>query len=402
MRGRSVVPREPSIFVATKEEITNGEASDIYFKRTQEVLRFANLSNVKVRMEVHLYSNPPEGDWAVYAGLEEALAILKDKPFTVYSVPEGTVFRRKTPLMLIEAPYEAFAPFEAPVLGVLRFESSIATKSARIRVAAGDKLYLFFGLRALHPAVFPAADRAAFIGGADSVSGILSEKYLGLTPQGTMPHALIITVGDQKKAWQLFAELYGNKINIVALADTFDDERIEALTAAELLKEKLWGIRLDTPSSRRGNMHDIVEEVKWTLKLHGYDNVKVIVSGGLDEQEIAELRDVADGFGVGTSVAMPKSVDLSMDIVEVDRGNGWEPISKRGKMPGAKMVYSCGALKHHVVPWSAEPPTCDDGRRATPLLVKYLDNGKLVRDLPSLGEIRSYVISQLKELKLLQ
>ncbi|MFP3312830.1 MAG: nicotinate phosphoribosyltransferase, partial [Acidilobus sp.] len=212
--------KEPRLFVASKDEIVSGEASDIYFKRTQEVLRYAGLSSVKVRMEVHLYSEPPEGEWAVYAGLEEALAIMKDKPFTVYSLPEGTLFKRKTPLMLIEAPYEAFAPFEAPVLGVLRFESSIATKSARIRVAAGNKLYLFFGLRALHPAVFPAADRAAYIGGADSVSGILSEKYLGLTPQGTMPHALIIAVGDQRKAWQLFAELYSGKVNVIALSDT--------------------------------------------------------------------------------------------------------------------------------------------------------------------------------------
>jgi nicotinate phosphoribosyltransferase len=393
--------KEPRLFVASKDEIVSGEASDIYFKRTQEVLRYAGLSSVKVRMEVHIYSEPPEGEWAVYAGLEEALAIMKDKPFTVYSLPEGTLFKRKTPLMLIEAPYEAFAPFEAPVLGVLRFESSIATKSARIRVAAGNKLYLFFGLRALHPAVFPAADRAAYIGGADSVSGILSEKYLGLTPQGTMPHALIIAVGDQRKAWQLFAELYSGKVNVIALSDTFDDERQEAMMAAELLKDKLWGVRLDTPSSRRGNMHDIVEEVKWTLQLHGYKNVRVIVSGGLDEQSILELHDVADGFGVGTTVAMPRSVDLSMDIVEVNRGNGWEPITKRGKMPGAKMVYSCGALKHHVAPWSSEPPSCEDGRRPEQLLVKYLDNGKLVRDLPSLDSIRSYVISQLKELKLL-
>jgi len=395
-------PKEPRLFVASKDEIVSGEASDIYFKRTQEVLRYAGLSSVKVRMEVHLYSEPPEGEWAVYAGLEEALAIMKDKPFTVYSLPEGTLFKRKTPLMLIEAPYEAFAPFEAPVLGVLRFESSIATKSARIRVAAGNKLYLFFGLRALHPAVFPAADRAAYIGGADSVSGILSEKYLGLTPQGTMPHALIIAVGDQRKAWQLFAELYSGKVNVIALSDTFDDERQEAMMAAELLKDKLWGVRLDTPSSRRGNMHDIIEEVRWTLDLNGFKHVKIIVSGGLDEEEIRELRDVVDGFGIGTSVAMPRSVDLSMDIVEVDRGKGWEAISKRGKMPGAKMVYSCGPLNHLVVPWGSEPPTCPNGNKAEPLLLKYMENGEIVRDLPSIDDMRSYVLSQLRGLGLIK
>ncbi|MGC9071679.1 MAG: nicotinate phosphoribosyltransferase [Acidilobus sp.] len=394
--------REPRIYVAGESEIINGDATDVYFRRTQEALRVAGLDKVRVRMEVHLYGIPPGGEWAVYAGLEEALAIMKGKPFTVYSLPEGTLFRSKTPLMLIEAPYVDFAPFEAAILGVLRFESSIATKAARVRIAAGDKLLLFFGLRALHPAVFPAADRAAYIGGADSVSGVLSEKYLGLKPQGTMPHAFIITVGDQKRAWKLFAEVFGGKVNVTALVDTFDDERNEALMAAEELRDRLWGVRLDTPSSRRGNMRDIVEEVRWTLDLHGFRHVKIIVSGGLDEEEIKSLRDVVDGFGVGTSIAMPHSVDLSMDIVEVNRGSGWEPISKRGKMPGAKMVYGCGTLEHNVVPWNSEPPLCSDGRRPEQLMVKYMENGELVRDLPSIGEVRSYVTSQLRELGLLK
>ena len=397
------MPRDPLLYSADRSEVLSGEATDIYFKRTTEILKSYGYDKVLIRMEVHLYSDPPyEGGWAVFAGLEEALSILKGKPFTVYAVPEGTLFGKKTPLMLIEGPYAEFAPLEAPILGVLRFESSIATKAARIRVAAGDKLFLFFGLRALHPAVFPAADRAAYIGGADSVSGVLSEKYLGLKPQGTMPHALIITIGDQRKAWRLFAEKYGGEVNVVALADTFDDERNEALMAAEELKDKLWGVRLDTPSSRRGNMRDIVEEVKWTLKLHGYGNVKVIVSGGLDEKEVAELRDVADGFGVGTSVAVPKSIDLSMDIVEVNRGEGWVPITKRGKLPGAKMVYSCGPLNHLVVPWGSPEPTCPNGEKAQPLLIKYLDNGRLVRELPDISEIRGYVLSQLKQLGLLK
>ncbi len=394
--------RDPKIYAASRDEILNGDATDIYFKRTQEALRAAGLENVRVRMEVHLYGSPPGGDWAVYAGLEEALAIMRGKPFTVYSLPEGTLFRSKTPLMLIEAPYVEFAPFEAAILGVLRFESSIATKAARVRIAAGDKLLLFFGLRALHPAVFPAADRAAYIGGADSVSGVLSEKYLGLKPQGTMPHAFIITVGDQRRAWRLFAETFGGKVNVTALADTFNDERNEALMAAQELGQRLWGVRLDTPSSRRGSMRDIVEEVRWTLDLHGYKNVKIIVSGGLDEEEIQSLRDIVDGFGVGTSIAMPRSVDLSMDIVEVNRGSGWEPISKRGKMPGAKSVYSCGALRHLTVPWGSELPSCPDGRRPEQIMVKYMENGELVRDLPSLDDVRSYVLSQLRELGLLK
>jgi len=183
------------------------------------------------------------------------------------------------------------------VLGVLRFESSIATKAARIRAAAGDKLFLFFGLRALHPAVFPAADRAAYIGGADSVSGVLSERYLGLKPQGTMPHAFIITVGDQRKAWRIFADVFGGKVNVTALADTFDDERNEALMAARELGDKLWGVRLDTPSSRRGNMRDIVEEVRWTLDLNGFKHVKIKCQGERPKDGDGIRREVREGVG---------------------------------------------------------------------------------------------------------
>jgi nicotinate phosphoribosyltransferase len=396
------LPREPRLYAATPGEVLSGEATDIYFVRTKRLVDEYGLSDVKVRMEVHAYSMPRGYEWAVYAGLEEALAILQGKPVRVYSLPEGTVFRRKQPVMIIEGRYSDIAVFETAVLGVLRFATSIATKAARIRMAAGrGKLLLFFGLRALHPAVQPAADRAAYIGGLDGVSGVLSEKYLGLKPRGTMPHALIIVFGDQVKAWKAFAEKFHGETPVIALVDTFYDERIEALMAARALGPKLAGVRLDTPGSRRGRMRDIVEEVRWALDIEGYRHVKIFVSGGIDEEQVSELRDVVDGFGVGTSIAAAPSIDLSMDIVEVDRGDGWKPVTKRGKMPGAKQLYRCSLKEDYVVPLdSQEPPRCSDGSKPRPMLELYMDDGRLVRDLPSLDEIRSYVLSQLEELGL--
>jgi nicotinate phosphoribosyltransferase len=135
-----------------------------------------------------------------------------------------------------------------------------------------------------------------------------------------------------------------------------------------------------------------VEEVRWSLDLYGYRHVKIFVSGGLDEPQITALRDVADGFGVGTSIAFPPSVDLSMDIVEVEVNGKWVPITKRGKLPGFKQVYKCG-MRHVVVRWG-EPATCGE-----PLLVKWIENGVVVRTPPSEGEIREYVLQQLKELE---
>jgi nicotinate phosphoribosyltransferase len=386
----------PRIYAASPDEIVSGLVTDVYFERTRRIIEEAGLGDVRVRMEIHAYSLPKGYDWAVFAGLEEALAILEGKPVDVYALPEGTIFHRKEPVMVVEGRYSDFAVYETAVLGALRFATSIATKAARIKVAAGDRIVLYFGLRALHPAVAPAADRAAYIGGVDGVSGVASRKYLGVEPRGTMPHALIIVFGDQREAWTWYSRLYGETI---ALVDTFYDERVESLMAAEALGEKLVGVRLDTPSSRRGRMRDIVEEVKWALRLAGRGDVKVIVSGGVDEEQIRELRDIVDGFGVGTTISAAPSVDLSMDIVEVDRGDGWRPVAKRGKLPGLKQLYRCPDGSRIVAPWG-ETPSCGGGR-GEPMLVKYLESGRLVRRLPGVEEIRGYVLSQLRSAGLL-
>ncbi len=389
---------KPRLYIASVDEILSGEATDVYFSRTREILEKAGLADTRVRVEINAYNLPRGYEWAVFAGLEEALALLVGRRVNVYSVPEGTVFKRKQPLMVIEGVYRDFAELETALLGVLRFSTSIATKAARIRVAARDRTVLFFGLRALHPAVQPSADRASLIGGVDGVSGLLSKKYLGVEPRGTMPHALILVMGDQRKAWSWFAELYYGKAPVIALVDTFYDERIESLMAAELLGKKLHGVRLDTPSSRRGRMRDIVEEVKWALKVNGYDNVKIYVSGGIDEEEVKELRDIVDGFGVGTSIAWPPNIDISMDIVEVEEKGKWVPRAKRGKMPGAKEVYRCSVAETIIVRIGEKPPLCSDGREPQKLTKLYIRNGELVEELPSIEEIRKYVHSQLSEI----
>ncbi len=347
-------------------------------------------------MEFHTTNLPRGYEWAVYAGLEEVLNLLKGKPVTVYSLPEGTLFKAGEPLMIIEGYYNDFAIYETPILGILRHYTSIATKAARIKKLAGDRTVLFFGLRALHPAIAPMADRAAYIGGVDAVSGVASEKYLGLKPVGTMPHALIIVFGDQVKAWKAFDEVIEENVPRIMLVDTFYDERIEALMAAKALEGKLYGVRLDTPSSRRGNIRAIVEEVRWTLDIHGYKNVKIVVSGGVGEKEIIELRDIVDAFGVGTTIAFPKSIDISADIVEVYENGVWKPISKRGKLPGAKQLYrKRPGLNDYIGLLNRSRPPSSDYK---PILKKYMENGELIEELPNLEDIRKYVLEQLNEL----
>jgi len=394
-----MVKREPRLYIASIDEILSGEATDVYFVRTRRIIEEYGLSNTWVRMEIHAYSFPKGYEWAVFAGLEEALALFKGKKVNIYAIPEGTLFKPIEPVMVVEGPYSDISVYETSLLGILRHATSIATRAARIKKLAGDKQVLFFGLRSLHPAIQPMADRAAYIGGVDGVSGILAEKYLGLKPKGTMPHALILMFGDPVKAWKAYDKVLPEDIPRIALADTMYDERMEALLAAQALGDKLHGVRFDTPSSRRGNMKKIVLEAKWTLNLHGYKHVKIYVSGGVGEKTIVELRDIVDGFGVGTSIAFPPSIDLSMDIVEKKVGNEWKPISKRGKLPGMKQLYRCRpGLNDQILPWESPPPSCPDGSKAEPLLKKYMENGELIEELPSVEEIRRYVLEQLSEL----
>ncbi len=381
-------------YIADEEEITSGKVTDIYFVRTRKILEAKGV-NKRVRMEFHVMNLPRGYEWAVFAGLEEVVNLLKDKPITLYSLPEGTLFKPGEPLMILEGNYRDLAVYETPILGILRHYTSIATKAARIKKLAGNKTVLFFGLRALHPAIAPMADRAAYIGGVDAVSGAISEKYLGLKPVGTMPHALIIVFGDQVKAWKAFDEVVEPSVPRIMLVDTFYDERIEALMAAEALGGKLYGVRLDTPSSRRGNMKAIVEEVRWTLDIHGYKNVKIIVSGGIGEKEIVELRDIVDAFGVGTTISFPKSIDISADIVEVLEDNEWKPIAKRGKLPGAKqLLRKRPGLNDKICLLN----TCVPEEGYNPLILKILDNGKPTTSPPGLEEVHNYVLEQLNEL----
>ncbi|MUN28043.1 nicotinate phosphoribosyltransferase [Sulfuracidifex metallicus] len=380
------------LYTVGEEEIRSGNVTDVYFKRTADTLFHLGIKNLKVRMEFHCYGLPKGYSWGVFAGLEEALRLLEGRNVTVYAMDEGTIFREIEPVMIIEGDYLEFGELETALLGVLRHESSIATKAARIKMLALNKQMIFFGLRALHPAISPMVDRAAYIGGMDGVSGTMSEKFLGVKPSGTMPHALMLAVGDNVKAWQAFDEAVEKDVPRIVLVDTFDDERNEALKAASLLKDRLYGIRLDTPSSRRGNFKKIVKEIRWTLDINGFSNVRIIVSGGLDEKDVIELRDVVDSFGIGTSVAFPPSVDFSADIVEKFDGK-WIPFTKRGKWPGAKQVYRCSINDDKITLFDQRSEL-----KCEPLLKEYMKDGKLVRELPSPSQIRDRVISQLKDI----
>lgn len=387
--------------IASEEEIRNGKTSDIYFLRTKEILEKEGLAHKRAYAEFTLGDLPNGWEWGVFCGLDEVITLLAGLNVDLYAVPEGTIFTPKDingvrlPLMAIDGPYGEYCVYETPALGLICQATGVATKSALVKKAAGDALVLAFGVRRMHPAVAPMLDRAAYVGGCDGVSSLIGAKAICKPPMGTMPHALVVVFRGQKEAWRAFDKHMPKDVPRVALIDTYSDEKEEAILAIETLGKRLDGVRLDTPSSRRGNLADIVREVRWELDIRGYKDVKIIVSGGMDEGRIPELKAAgASGFGVGTAISNAPTVDFAMDIVEFES----KPCAKKGKYSGIKDVLRCEkCLGFIVVPKGKaifKCPTCS--AKTKPILERILKNGRPTKEQPTPEQIRKYLLSQLK------
>ncbi len=383
---------------ADAEEIKEGKLTDIYFVRTMQVLKAKKIDKW-VRAEFIAKRFPEDYGWGVLAGIEETAELLKDLKVSVRSMREGTIFRAFEPVMEIEGRYTDFGLYETSLLGLLCQASGVATKAARCKKAAGDRKVISFGARRIHPGVAPMVERNAFIGGCDGVSVVKNAELIGEKPSGTMPHALVLIMGDTVAATRAFDEVIHPTVKRVSLIDTFNDEKMEAVRVAEALGKKLFGIRLDTPSSRRGDFQKIIEEIRWELNLRGFGHVQIYVSGGLDEKRILALNPVVDAYGVGTSITNARVIDFAMDIVEIDG----RPLAKRGKMSGAKSVLRCSkCFQDKMIPFKKNrkgsplrTDRCSCGGRLRELVHPFVQSGKILWNLPKPQAIREYVLEQL-------
>jgi nicotinate phosphoribosyltransferase len=396
-------------YIARDEEILAGKTTDVYFSRTKEILNKYGLGERKVTAEFTTSDLPKNWEWGVFCGLEEVIYLLNGKKIDLYALPEGTIFKPRTlegirvPVMVIEGAYAEFCIYETPALGFICQASGVATIAARCKKAAADKTVIAFGIRRMHPAIAPMLDRSSYIGGCDGVSSLIGAEAIGEKPTGTMPHALIIIFGDQAKAFKAFDETVALDIPRIALIDTYYDEKIEAIIACESIKN-LYGVRLDTPKSRKGSYADIIREVRWEMNIRGYDKVKIYISGGVDDENIPELAKAgADGFGVGTTISNAPTIDFAMDIVEMEG----KPVAKRGKFGGRKKVYRCNQCFEFSITYGntmeekeeLEEKTCPScGFKMEAALEKYIERGKIIRKLPEPREIRAKVLKQIKKL----
>ncbi|MHA1911344.1 MAG: nicotinate phosphoribosyltransferase [Candidatus Kariarchaeaceae archaeon] len=384
-------------WIASYDEIKAGKTTDVYFERTRKCLEGENLLKTKVTFEITVSSFPNKYPWAIYLGLEEVIKLLVGKNIDVYSLPEGTIFPAKDsagvriPLMIIEGEYGEFMELETPLLGFLCYQSGIGTATSRVKMAAKEKTVLSFGVRRMHPAVTPVIDRGAWIGGCDGVSSILSGEKLGVTPSGTMPHALVMLTGGIIEATKSFDKHIEPEVSRVALIDTFNDEKFSAIMAAEAI-DNLQAVRLDTPGSRKGSFIEIIQEVRWELDVRGYSHVNVFVSGGLNEKTVEELEPYVNGFGVGTYISNARTIDYAADIVTIEG----VPRAKRGKMGGKKLVWQCEKCGSYQVALSTKINiTCSCGESMISKLELFIKNGEQIKDLPKIEDTRAFVKNQI-------
>jgi nicotinate phosphoribosyltransferase len=148
---------------ATLEEIRAGRVTDVYFLRAKAAIEHAGLDK-HVLAELTASSFPSGYEWAVLAGIEEAVELLGGLGCDVDAVPEGARFYPGEPVMRLRGMYSSFGVYETALLGFLCQASGVATKAARCKLAAGDRQVISFGARRMHPVVGPMIERNAYVG----------------------------------------------------------------------------------------------------------------------------------------------------------------------------------------------------------------------------------------------
>jgi nicotinate phosphoribosyltransferase len=311
-------------------EVISGDTADIYFRRTVDILQKEGLDPMAT-MEIF-------GSRAgLLCGIEEVKAllaeVLPEGKREVWALGEGDSMAAKEVVLRITAPYQSYGVYETSIIGMLAHGSGWATAARECVAAAGGIPIISFGARHVHPAVAGVMDYAAVVGGCNGCSSIAGARLAGIEPSGTIPHALIIVVGDTVKATVLFDKHMPPEVPRVSLVDTFKDEVEESVRVAAALRDKLQSVRLDTPPERGRVTPELVKEVRAHLDLAGFKHVGIFVSGGVDPERITHFREYGapvDGFGVGSYISGAKPIDFTADLHEVDG----VAIAKRGRLPG--------------------------------------------------------------------
>jgi nicotinate phosphoribosyltransferase len=328
----------PEIFDLPLEKLRAGYYTDAYFNHTRDTL-LADGRRPRVVMQVF------QKNGAYLGGMDEAIAMLKLAShdwdaLTVHALFDGDPIEPYETVMTIEGDYTLFAHLETVYLGTLARRTLVTTNVVEVLRAANGKPIIFMPARHDHWRIQTGDGYAAYVAGqiVGAPIGVTTDEqasWWGGKGVGTVPHALIAAYGGNTVlAATRFAEWAPEDLNITVLVD-FENNSIEtALEVARALGPSLWGVRLDTSESLVdqslwGELGDfkptgvnerLVRKVRDALDADGFEQVRIVVSGGFDVAKIRRFE--ADGvpvdaYGVGSSLIRGAN-DFTADVVLTD------------------------------------------------------------------------------------
>ncbi len=366
---------------------------------------------------------------------EPFLVLLKQFTFTgdIAAIPEGTVVFPGEPLVRITASLFEAHLVETTLLTIINHQTLIATKAARVKHSAHGDAVLEFGLRrAQGPDSGLYGSRASYIGGVDATSNLMAGQMFNIPVKGTHAHAFVQSYESEYEAFKHFVEVFPN--NAILLVDTYDTLKSGLPNAIRVFKEYehehgdkpgYYGIRLDS-----GDLAYLSVKARQMLNQAGFHDAKIVASSDLDEYLIRDLKVQGahiDVWGVGTNLIVSKecpSLGGVYKLVAEEVEGQWMPKIKvsdnpeKITNPGLKKVIrfydnetdkpiaDLIMLEEEAIPTSEieifHPLMTYKRKRlknyyTRELLIPIFSKGKLVYESPSLGEIRTQSINELRK-----
>ena len=370
--------------------------------------------------ELFVRKLPPHRDWLVVCGLGPTLRLITEMRFGpaeleylgtlgcsddflhylegfrfsggIAAMPEGTIAFPDEPLVRVTAPLIDAQLLETLLLNQINFQTMIATKAARIVLAArgeGESVLDFSPRRDHGVDAAMKVARASAVAGFGGTSNVAAAMRYGLRPVGTMAHSYVLSFESEEEAFEAF--MRGNPDNALLLVDTYDTlEGVRrAIQASHRTEIPLTGIRIDS-----GDLAALAREARRLLDEAGLTEAVIVASGDLEEHRIGELCRAGtpiDLWGVGTELGTRHDspvVNGVYKLVAELRGEAWRGVAKHSEgkatLPDAKQVFrrfDQGTMVEDVV------GTADEQLEGEPLLVPAMRNGEIVH-AETLEELR--------------
>nr|CRH04611.1 Nicotinate phosphoribosyltransferase [Candidatus Magnetococcus massalia] len=326
-----------------------GEAVyDMTIRRLPEQRNFLVAAGVESAIELleALRFTPEDIDYLAGLGhFQDAfLQWLGEFRFTgdLYALPEGSIFFPPTPIVQVVAPLPQAQLVETALMNQIHFQSAIASKAARVHIAAGGKPVMEFGLRRCYGAdAGLQASRSAYLGGTSITSNVAAAAHYGIPLSGTMAHAFIMSHTSELEAFRAYQKLYPTGALLVDTYDTLEGVRNLIRLRDERPNDfQIKAIRLDS-----GDLAELARQSRLLLDQAGLPEVKIYVSGGLDETSVAELEATGapiDAYAVGTSLGVcadAPSMECAYKCALFDGRPLMKMAPGKRSYPGHKQLY---------------------------------------------------------------